>query len=73
MGHFESLNINNFIFYSSGAHFTIFVVDLTVMELRDFRKDIPLTDEEYALTLKKSTVSCDVSTKGLHYILYLRY
>ena len=48
-------------FFFSGAHFTIFVLDLTAMELRDFRKDIPLTDADYALTLKKSIISCDVS------------
>ena len=44
----------------SGAHFAIFVLDLTLMELRDFRKDVPLTDQEYALMLKKNIISCDV-------------
>ena len=46
----------------SGAHITIFVLDLTIMELRDFRKDVPLSDTEYATMLKKNIISCDVRT-----------
>ncbi|KAL4219974.1 hypothetical protein ACF0H5_020385 [Mactra antiquata] len=44
-----------------GPHFTIFIIDLKTMELRDFRKDIELSPTSYEAMKKRTIISCDVS------------
>lgn len=44
-----------------GPHFTIFVIDLKTMELRDYRNDIDLTPQEYSVMMTKTIISCDMT------------
>ena len=45
----------------SDAHITIVIVDLHTMKLKDFRCDLPLSDERYLECLHNNVVACDVS------------
>lgn len=44
-----------------GPHVTIFIIDLTKLELRDFRKDIELSMQEYTLMATKTIISTDIT------------
>ncbi|XP_052784238.1 uncharacterized protein LOC128220031 isoform X2 [Mya arenaria] len=44
-----------------GPHFTIFIVDIRTMELRDIRVELPITPEEYNMMMTKTLLSCDLT------------
>ena len=47
------------------AHLTVLVLDLTIMKLRDFRKDIAIVDEQlYERCLHDDVVSAEVCFIG---------
>ncbi|KAH3805619.1 hypothetical protein DPMN_133924 [Dreissena polymorpha] len=42
-----------------GPNFTVFIVDLREMTLRDFRKELPVSVQEYNTMMTKTIISCD--------------
>lgn len=61
----DFLNVNYFL----DAHLSLLVLDLDLMKLRDFRKEITIADDSlYSRCLQEDIISCEVKFRDSSFV-----